>query len=202
MKEEKGALIVEASFVFPIMFFVLLILIYMGNMFYMRSRVDALVTKAAVNAAACCADPFLAKVEDGTVPTTIDDVKPYHSLLGGSEQAKSVREELDKSLRKLGSGFFSGMNLKSQTIDQFEYKKGLLTSSFTVSVSYGITFPIRFIGSDEPITLKINSYTTVPVTDTPEFILNVDMAMDFSDASGLSEKLNKMVSQVKQFLGN
>lgn len=198
--EERGALIVEATIVFPIMFFIILFLIYFGNVFYLRSQVDAIVAESAIKAASYCVDPLMAKVEGGTVPTTMEDVQPYHSIFG-SAQTDSVREEMVNKLNRIGTGYFAGMNLKNIVVDQFKYNRGLVTSTFSVDVSYRIQFPIRFIGSDRPTVLKIHSQTTVPVTDTPEFIQNVDMAMDFFDSSGMSEKLNKMVSQVKKFFG-
>ncbi len=198
--EERGALIVEATIVFPIMFFIILFLIYFGNVFYLRSQVDAIVVESAIKAASYCVDPLMAKVEGGTVPTTMEDVQPYHSIFG-SAQTDSVREELVNKLNRIGTGYFAGMNLKNIVVDQFKYNRGLVTSTFSVDVSYRIQFPIRFMGSDRPTVLKIHSQTTVPVTDTPEFIQNVDMAMDFFDSSGMSEKLNKMVSQVKKFFG-
>lgn len=198
--EERGALIVEATIVFPIMFFIILFLIYFGNVFYLRSQVDAIVAESAIKAASYCVDPLMAKVEGGTVPTTMEDVEPYHSIFG-SAQTDSVREEMVNKLNRIGTGYFAGMNLKNIVVDQFKYNRGLVTSTFSVDVSYRIQFPIRFMGSDRPTVLKIHSQTTVPVTDTPEFIQNVDMAMDFFDSSGMSEKLNKMVSQVKKFFG-
>lgn len=198
--EERGALIVEATIVFPIMFFIILFLIYFGNVFYLRSQVDAIVAESAIKAASYCVDPLMAKVEGGTVPTTMEDVQPYHSIFG-SAQTDSVREEMVNKLNRIGTGYFAGMNLKNIVVDQFKYNRGLVTSTFSVDVSYRIQFPIRFIGSDRPTVLKIHSQTTVPVTDTPEFMQNVDMAMDFFDSSGMSEKLNKMVSQVKKFFG-
>lgn len=198
--EERGALIVEATIVFPIMFFIILFLIYFGNVFYLRSQVDAIVAESAIKAASYCVDPLMAKVEGGTVPATMEDVQPYHSIFG-SAQTDSVREEMVNKLNRIGTGYFAGMNLRNIVVDQFKYNRGLVTSTFSVDVSYRIQFPIRFMGSDRPTVLKIHSQTTVPVTDTPEFIQNVDMAMDFFDSSGMSEKLNKMVSQVKKFFG-
>lgn len=198
--EERGALIVEATIVFPVMFFIILFLIYFGNVFYLRSQVDAIVAESAIKAASYCVDPLMAKVEGGTVPTTMEDVQPYHSIFG-SAQTDSVREEMVNKLNRIGTGYFAGMNLRNIVVDQFKYNRGLVTSTFSVDVSYRIQFPIRFMGSDRPTVLKIHSQTTVPVTDTPEFIQNVDMAMDFFDSSGMSEKLNKMVSQVKKFFG-
>ncbi len=201
--KENGALIVEATFVFPIMFFVIFFLIYMGNMFYMRSRVDALVSEAAVHAAAYCRDPLLGTIEDtGGVPDRLNDIQPYHMVLGGVSMANPVRNELEDRLDQLGSGYFYGMNLRECVIDHFDYHKGILTSTFTVAATYRIKFPIRFLGSDRPTILRITSESTVPVTDTPEFILDVDMAMDFWDRSALKEKLSEIVSKVSEFLGH
>lgn len=197
--EEKGALVVEATFVFPIMFFVLFFLIYMGNMFYMRSRVDAITTEYAVRGAAYCVDPYLQKIyEKGSVPEEIDDIRPYHSVLGSTPFVNDLREDMRKRLEGLGNGYFSGMSLKSIAIDML-YKRGLFTSTFSVDVSYRIKFAIRFMGDEEPTILLIHSQVTVPVTDTPEFISNVDMAMDFFDSSGLSRKLGELRSKVSQF---
>lgn len=196
MREEKGSLIIEAAYVFPVMFFVLLFLIYMGNMFYMRSQVDAIVTEAAVKAAAYTADPFLKQIEDngGKVPDNIRNIHPYHSILGSSddEEIVAIRTDMHTKLRKLGTGFFAGMGLNDINIKEFKKDSNLLSSTFVVDVSYRIKFPIRFLGSDNPTVLKIDSRSEVPITDTPEFILNVDMAMDYFDSTGVSEIVDKI----------
>lgn len=202
-KEEQGAMpIMEAAFVFPIMFFVLLFLIYMGNMYFMRSRVDAIVAESAVKGAAYCADPYYKILVDnnGTAPNEITDIQPYHALLGTTAMAQPIRNSMTKALNGLGTGFFAGMGTRSVSINKFEYKKGLIGSTFTVDVTYSIKFPIRFLGENSPTILRFDSRTVAPVTDTGEFIQNVDMAMDFFDTTTLPEKLNKMVQKVKDFL--
>ncbi len=203
IKEKKGALIVEASIVFPVTFFVLLFLIYMGNMFYMRSRVDALAAKAAIEAAACCQDPMFYELNHGgALPTTSDemnDIRPYHAIRGTDDSVDNVKSDLETSLNNLGTGFFAGMGLKSVDITTFEYNRSILTSTFTVEVNYAIKFPIRYLGESSPVILKMESRTVAPVTDTGEFIQNIDMAMDFMDSTGLSEKMDSLVNKVKDF---
>lgn len=195
-------MIVEASFVFPIMFFVLLFLLYMGNMFYMRSRIDALTTHYTIEAAARYADPLLKTVEkNGSVPRSIDNVQPYHSLKDDGTAVKSAKKDLNDKINELGSGFFAGMGIRESNISM-SAKKSLINTTIKTDVSYQIKFPLRFLGDNNPVVLNIHSTCVAPVTDTPEFIQNVDMAKDFADASGLSEKLDKMVSAVKEFLGN
>ena len=43
MHSENGTVIIEATFVFPIMFIILFFLIYMGNAFYMKAQVESVV---------------------------------------------------------------------------------------------------------------------------------------------------------------
>lgn len=199
-KENKGSLIIEATYVFPIMFFVLLFLIYMGNMFYMRSQVDSIVTRAAVKAAAYQADPQLKTImEQGSVSGQMNDIQPYRSLFGTSASANAVRNEMVEQLNTLGTGFFAGMGLRDIVIDEFQYNGSLVASTFSVKVTYRIRFPIRFLGDNSPVILQIRSQATVPVTDTPEFIQNVDMAMDFADSTGVTDKVKDFTSKVGEF---
>ncbi|MCD7922005.1 MAG: pilus assembly protein [Clostridiales bacterium] len=201
-REEKGALIVEATLVFPVMFFVLLLLLYMGNMFYMRSQVDAIVSMAATQAAAKCADPFLETVEEnGSVPGTISDIQPYHSILGGSSAASDVRDDMVDRLNHLGTGFFAGMGLRNITVNEFAYENHLIYATFTVDVSYKIKFPIRLLGQKDATVLELHARSVVPVTDTGGFIQNVDMAVDYAQSTGLTEKLSKLKETVSGFLG-
>lgn len=196
---EKGALIIEATFVFPIMLFILLFLIYMGNMFYMRSQVDTIATQAAIEAAARCADPMLAEVEKtGTVPKVVNDVKPYHSLFQDKSGLEAVQQETKKKLDRLGTGFFAGMGIKQCNVE-LKYENHIFYSTVTSDIDYKIQFPIRFLGDDEPAILQMHSSSVVPVTDTAEFIQNIDMAVDYMDSTGLSEKLNNMKDKVSKF---
>lgn len=200
-KEEKGALVVEATIVFPIMFFVLLFLIYMGNMFYMRSQVDSIASLGAIEAAARFADPMLSEVEKtGSVPRTIQDVKPYHSLFGDTSEVNSIEDDMRTKLNQLGTGFFAGMGIKNHSVS-LTYKNHLFYSIVTADVQYKIQFPIRFLGASRPTVLSLQSHCVVPVTDTPEFIQNVDMAVDYADSTGLTEKLQKLKANVEKFLG-
>lgn len=104
-KEEKGALILEATIVFPVMFFILLFLIYTGNMFYIRSQVDSIASRGAIQAAAYVADPMLEEVkESGSVPRSINNVQPYHSLLGND--VGKIQNKMNEGVKWTGNRFF------------------------------------------------------------------------------------------------
>jgi Flp pilus assembly protein TadG len=69
LRENRGYLIMESAFVYPIMFFILMFLIYMGNMFYLKAKVDAIVTQEAQTYAEKFADPNLESFSS-SIPTS------------------------------------------------------------------------------------------------------------------------------------
>jgi len=93
-KEDKGAIIVEASIVFPVMFFVLFFLILFGNVIYKQCQINSIVTEYAILGAQYCADPLLAQMEanGGAVPTSVD-VKPYRYIFGNMGDVEDMIEE-------------------------------------------------------------------------------------------------------------
>lgn len=206
MNDERGAVFVEATLVFPIMFFVLFILIYFGNAFYLRSCVDSLVMQESVKGAAYCADPLLMDVlKQGKVPTTTKDlstkIQPYSGIFGNNNAETMIKNELETRLNGIGSGFFDGMAPVRQKVS-VKYHNYLVVSNFAVEVDYRITLPIRFIGSDEPLALQLHAKSVQPVNDTPDFIRDLDMIKDYSDRSGLTEKIHNVFSKVGKFFGS
>lgn len=63
LRDDRGALIVEATIVFPVCLIVILMLLYLGNVYYQKSRIEAIVVEAALDGAAYCADPLLRAIE-------------------------------------------------------------------------------------------------------------------------------------------
>lgn len=197
--KESGMLIVEATIVFPVIFFAIFFLIYMGNMFYMRSQVDSAVATAAIKGASYCADPMLEQIyEKGSVPRKNKDVKPYRYFTSMSYVESSVMDDLNAELKNIGSGLFSNMEIQNQT-PELKYNFRLFYYTYKVSVDYKMKFPIRFLGSDEPVVLSLSSSHTAPITDTAEFINNVDMAIDYYQASGAAAYVDSVFGKIKDF---
>lgn len=96
MRDDRGALIVEATIVFPVCLIVILMLLYLGNVYYQKSRIEAIVVEAALDGAAYCADPLLRAIQNsdvGQVPGlgTVD-YEPYRylgGLFGGMNQLRN-----------------------------------------------------------------------------------------------------------------
>lgn len=210
---EKGAIIVEASIVFPVMFFVLLFIIFIGNIYYEQAKVDEIVLKYAVKGAECVADPFLYDISSGGgVPKKMSDVKdiePYRYILGsitdGSVSAiedkisQDIKDEInDTSLVFFGN---SKANILGSDNDKIAtFNNYVIYSTFVVQVNYEIKMPIAFLGDDYPTVVKMSSRAEVPVSDAPEFIRNVDMAVDILEGTKAGDAIKKIFTKAGEFI--
>lgn len=212
IRSENGAVtIVEATYVFPIMFFVIFFLIYFGNMYYVKASVDSIVSREAIKGAQYYANPWVKEVNEengGTkVPEKNDDVKPYRQLVSlvhtDTEIQNQIKTETLQRIKNLGGGGFAGMEAQNVT-PEVKYSNHILYSTFTVAADYKITFPIRFLGEKDNISISFRSREVVNVTDNTEFVRNVDMVIDYVERSkvfnDLKEKFGNLVEKVRKFL--
>ena len=212
LRSEDGAVtIVEASYVFPIMFYVIFFLIFFGNMYYVKASVDSIVSREAIKGAQYYANPWVKTVneeyEGSKVPEKNNDVKPYRQLTSLVFQDKEIQNQItaetNEKITALGGGAFAGMEAGNVT-PEVKYTNHILYSTFTVAVDYKISFPIRFIGDKEKIALSFRSRETVNVTDNTEFVRNVDMVIDYMERSKwfneLKDKFNGLKEKIQKFL--
>lgn len=214
IKKENGMLIVEATMVFPVMFLVVFLMFFMGNAYFQKSRIDAIVTQMAYFGSAQCADPLLREIESkGKVPSLKEaeyEIEPYRYILGEigknsgmSKIEENVEKQIQTKITGLKSGLFSHMKPTASKLDA-EFNNAFVYSTFDVEVNYKIPFPIRMIGMKNYLSLNMSSKCEVPVSDTPEFIRNVNMVEDWveSTEAGQSaiEKTKKIMEKVSEFI--
>lgn len=198
VKNENGAvMIVEASFVFPIMFFVLFFLIYFGNMYVVKSAISRYTSTCAIKGAEYYSNPWVKEVTEdylgNDVPTKNDDVKPYRHIFSSRQIQNDMKMELENAIKDYGGGFFTNMNPTDISCN-IEYKNYVLYSTFTAETSYKLTFPIKFIGEKDAMSIDFNSYETVTIMDGSEFVRNTDMAVDYLERSEIA---NKVINNLK-----
>ncbi len=202
-KDQKGVVIIEATIVFPVMFFVLFFLIYFGNVFYEKSQIDSFVTEYAILGSQYCSDPLLSQIKanNGVVPDEID-VQPYRYLFGGmSDIEKSIADGLTNSING-ESSFFKNMQpvIKTTGGKIASFNNYVLYSTFSVDVKYQITFPIRFLGENTPKVITASSRAEIPIGDCAEFIRNTDMAIDFIEDTIVGEKIAGVFGKINSFI--
>jgi len=206
LKKDTGAvMIVEAAFVFPVMFIVLFFLIYLGNAYYIKSQIESIVVENAINGANYCADPMLATIkEKGSVPSVNNtSVEPYRYLFGGMDEVETkISKQVIEDVKNSTISIFKNMTpkLKTNRTEIAKFHNYILYSTFTVDVKYEIAFPISFFGNTDIGTLKIKSHAEIPVNDATEFIRNTDMVLDYFSETGLGKKIGSTFEKLNEFL--
>lgn len=214
IKNEKGMLVVEATMVFPVMFLVIFLMIFLGNAYFQKSRIDSIVTQMAYYGSAQCADPLLREItEKEKVPSLAEanySIEPYRYLLGevGKESGMNaietqVEKQISDKIKGIKTGLFSYMKPSASKL-YAEFNNFFVYSTFEVEVLYKVPLPIKLLGMKDYFSLNAASHCEVPVSDTPEFIRNVDMVEDWVEATewGQSaiEKTKGIMEKVAEFI--
>lgn len=206
LKKQEGAVIIEATIVFPIMFLVLFFIIYFGNMYYQISQVDNMAMCYAIKGAQSVADPFHYKMEtNGKVPFN-DRVEPYRYILGEIGGAsidtleKSIQEEINRDFDQKIISFFTNMNPSIEGNVDAEFNNYVLYSTFHVEIEYSIPFPLRLWGSDNIKIAHLSSKAEVSVNDTAEFVRNTDMILDIFEVTTGGQKIQSYFKKINEFI--
>ena len=80
-----------------------------------------------------------------------------------------------------------------------KYNNGFIYSTFSVDVEYKIQIPVRLLGASDFIYMNISSHADMPVSDTTEFIRNVNMIEDYMQKYGVTEKIEEMINKAKEW---
>lgn len=199
-KKESGMVIVEATIVFPIMFLIIFIMIFTGNAYLQKCRVDSYVTQLAIAGASYCADPMLDDVEGGNIPSYDNvDIRPYRYFI---DEMGDIQEEIDiaieQKIKSMGSGLFQNME-PSNILINTKYNSNVIYSTFSVDVQYKIKIPIKMLFATDFFYMTISSHACVPVSDSTEFIRNVDMVEDYMQRTGVTDTIEKYINKAKEW---
>ncbi len=206
IKEEKGAVqIVEAAFVFPIMFIILFFLIYLGNAFYVKAQIESIVNQKAIEGAGYCADPILETIRTNNAVPELSklETKPYRYLFGGmdnieKEIGRQVYERISSSTASLFRNMEPVVNTPQSKIAH--YNNYVINATFSVEVKCRIEFPIKFLGESTPYIMEICSRSEVAVNDTSELIRNTDMVIDYFEDSKLGQSIKGVFDKINEFI--
>ena len=205
-RDGSGAvMIVEAAVVFPIMFFVVFLMLMLGGALLQLSRTERIVAEAAIRAAALCGDPFLAAVEENAeVPSSpmgegAVRIRPYRYLFHGHARAlcDGVAEEAAEAVSALDSPLFRGLAPEILSPVRIEPRIGLFASTVTARCEIGVRLPVFPMLSREATVLRRQIVRREPVGDAPEFLRNVSLAEDGIERS---ESLTGALSEVRDVL--
>lgn len=205
LNKENGAVqIVEATFVFPIMFIILLFLIYMGNAHYIRAQIESIVVERAIAGANYCTDPILQTIkEEGKIPKLSDmDLDPYRYFSGMDEIEKKISRDVEAAIEGTTVSMFRNMKpvVKTPKSEIAKYNNHILYSTFSVEVKCAVEYPIKFLGESTPTIMEFSSRAEIAVNDTAEFIRNTDMAIDYFIDTKFGQSIKGVFDKINDFL--
>lgn len=207
IKQDSGLVIVEAAIVFPVTFIVILFMIYLGNAYMQKCKVESLTTQIAIMGAAYCVDPMLDEMESGTIPDYDDiDIRLYRYLITSEmgDIENELETALENSVKNMDTGLFSGMSPVDVSAN-VSFNNGFLYSTFSAEVSYKITIPIRLLGESEFTLINLSSHAEVSATDSVEFIRNVNMVEDYVEqfefTNTIKTKISEAITKAKEWIG-
>lgn len=214
--ERAAATIVEATIVFPVVFFTVCFMIFVGNAYYQMAKIETAVTTAAIEGAARCTDPFHSTVTsnvDGnggiSVPIKFNDIEPYRYILnagGKDSNISAVEADLKSRLNDVveSSGFFFGMtpDIKHSEVT---YNNKFFYATLIAEVKYEITIPMKLLGEQEFSMFSSGARAEVAVNDPADFILNTDMVIDYVESSKAGQSaigfMQDAMGKVREFIG-
>lgn len=202
--KESGMVIVEATIVFPVMFLVIFLLIFMGNAYLQKARVEAIVNELTLEGASRCTTPIMTDVvNNGSVPDFENySTNPYRYLLGGMDAVEQdIASELENRLKNMSTGLFSGMVPTDYTVmagedGNVKFNNLFVYSTFSIDLNYKIVLPIRLMGADENFSLNLSSYNESPVMDSPDFIQNTNMVEVYLERAGIAQRAEEGLAQI------
>lgn len=202
MNREKGMTIVEASIVFPVMFLVIFLMIFTGNAYLQKCKIESCANQLAIKGASYCADPLLKSVEGGRIPShTAHNVYPYRYLFTGEigNIESQIKSEFNTAISKIGSGVFRGMKPTSLETN-VKYNNGFIYSTFSIAVQYKVKIPIKLLGAEDFLYMKIATCVDMPVSDSTEFIRNADMVEDYVQRTGWADKIQEVIDSATKWM--
>lgn len=198
---ERGMVIVEATVVFPVMFLVIFLMLFAGNAYLQKCRVDSYVTQLAIEGAAYCADPMVDYAAAESIPKVDKfNVYPYRYFdpNGVDDIETTLQLKAEKRIDNMSTGLFSGMRPVRSVPVKADYNNMFIYSTFSVYVEYKIVMPIRLLGAKENISMSLVSYANMPVSDTTEFVRNVNMVEDYMEKYGITEKIDEAKKRLSE----
>ena len=212
LKQEKGSLIVEASIVFPVMFFLVVFIIYIGNMYFEQAKIENIVLKNAIYGAESIADPFHEGMSKEKPVITSDpralNNNPYRYLFGSDDYKNLETEVHNRVVKEIGD--VKTIFFKNSTAENFStelpggnyahYDRNFLYSTFTVQVNYEVKIPLRFFFTEDLTIYKLKARAEVMVNDESEFIRNVDMAFDLLSETKVAQAIGDVFTKVNAFI--
>lgn len=200
-KHNKGAVTVEYAVIFPVVVICILILIYIGMLFYQQCMMQSAVNRYVRSLAHLWGyNPDNVDYEAGISKkeTYLDEELYWHLFADTQKRAKkateSVRNELmAKSIIRPKAGFDV----------QVTYSNVIISKKIGINARAVYPLPFRkifeLLGSSGYVTIE--AYGETSISDPPEFIRNTDYLLQIYEESGAKKLVLEKLEPLADVLG-
>ena len=202
---EKGAMFVEASFVFPIMILIIIAMYYASIMAYERAALQSGVESTALLYKNSYSDDYI-DIGSNVTASKEEDMVSYDNL-NTQESLKfnnpydcifmtkdgTVKATLNNGLFKSITGYLfwgNTLNVEVNHENYIVYKKVSITATETAKL------PLDFSIIGLPNEYKISATATAMVNDTDEFIRDTDLVMNVVKRTKLWQSISKFGEKI------
>ncbi len=112
--------------------------------------------------------------------------------------SKNLEDKLRKAVKN-NAGFFAGMESNIITCD-VKYRASIIEPTCVATSKCDIRLPIRFIFTDDNMTISVTAKAEAPVVDMSDFIQNIEMIGDYMESWGVLDKINELKDNLKSFV--
>lgn len=199
-KEESGYLTIEMTIIFPAIFFSLILILFIGIVLYQEVKLQSLAVRASERGSMI----YSARVEDMTkAEKTLADFKvrdPYRNVpfMDGGNKRAYVGIINQYVAKEVGDGnLLLGNHQYSTEVEDY-----LIAKRVRVNIQGGYTLPLDSIGEmfGHKGPFQVNTTAVSAVTDTPDFIRNVDLVTDIAKQTELFDTVSKGYEGIRNAL--
>lgn len=212
ISSRDGSMVVEASLVFPIVFLVIIAVIYFCMIIYQKAYIQSLADMAVERGAAVWNNPTKDISIGSVTKSNINSGGLYWRLFDLSRQDKEerVREYIKERLERYSVfGFTVPPEVNVKINDHIAYK--VLEVSIDAKYKIPVGGVLKMFGLSE--VYNVSARTSAVINEPAEFIRNTDFALDMEKefeknhpdcqktASSVRSSIDNVKTKINKFFG-
>lgn len=205
--------IVEATFVYPVVFLVLILVLVLGDVYYQKARIEAVVIDTALLGSMSASSSALQNVDVneatgvGTMAPSQIENDPYRFVFNMGNDSSidaNISKYQDLLTDQIGDGGSSFFGLAPDLSEaSVKYTSRFIYGDYLVSAGYDMDVPVATMLIPEgKQTLQLGASAASTVTSMGELSRNIDLVDDAysaSGAQGLVDSVENLVGKVGEY---
>lgn len=219
-KDNGAVTLVEAAIVLPITFFIIVVIIYIGNIYYVNAYMQRVASTYVTQASEYIKNPTLFYIEKNHGSYDFGESHthmPYRQIFGLGDEGYEIESKLKTDVKKAATskantliGIMAPAKITGAFDGEFvNIEPSFFGSTIEVGIKYKMSLVTGFAFLDELPAHEYLVTARAQVNDDAEFIRNIDyiqdLYIDLIQETGLEDKIKDKISglieKIKKFFG-